>query len=392
MRAKMRRRRARAIFVALVLWAAVSTARAASPRTLPLRIACSRPFSCRSRTTMLQSSREPPAKRAIPEKGSPARQRGRLSVLASAFLFGSNAPVVKAIYVQPGPPTAAALSAVRGLLIALPLLPALLAAKQPNGERGLSPACLRAAAELAAYAFAFNACVCIGLSEGGSATKAAFLAEAAVLFTPCILALTKQRVKPKVWLGSAVALVGVLALAFDASPAALLEAGREGMARTDLLFLASALAWSLTICRQGAFATSAELSGRVVEIQAAKNLLLAILFAGWFGVDVLLAGGDVGSQWAGCWNPSVWALVVFSAVGCELAGDLLQALGAKGVPATEANTLLTSEPLWAALLTSAFLKERLSAGEWLGGAVLVLGALISTTTSGEAGAGEGGGN
>ena len=255
--------------------------------------------------------------------------------------------------------------------------------------------------------------VFIGLADGGSATKAAFLLQAAVVFTPCILALTAQPVRPRVWLGSVIALFGVLLLATDVSAggadgassaaaglagaggaltdaAGAIEAlGALGVCPADTLFLGAALAWSLTICRQGSFATSAELSSRVVEIQAAKNVALAALLFCWFGAEAGTASGSIAAQWPGLADDQgAWLLVGCSALGCELLGDLLQALGAKGMPATEANVLLSSEPLWAALLTSAMLHERLTATEWAGGAVLVLAGVIATT-GGASGAGGG---
>lgn len=328
-------------------------------------------------------------------------------MLGSAFMFGSIAPSVKAVFMLPGAPTASALSFARGAIISLPLLPVLLT-PDASGQPKLTRARVLAAAELACYTFALNALLNEGLAEGGSATKAAFLLQGAVVFTPALCAAAGQAVAPRTWAASALALAGVALLAFEvggagagasvsaaALPAALdalgaAPGGLPALERADVLFLGSALAWALTIVRLGAFAASAELSEGAVLIQGAKNLLLAGLYGAWLAHDVLAgaaAGGPGGlqgallAQWPGgvgegAWQ--AWGLLALSAAGGGLLGDLLQAIGQRAVPPAEANVLLTTEPLWAAGITALTLGERMSVTDWVGGAVLIAAALLAT--------------
>ena len=51
------------------------------------------------------------------------------------------------------------------------------------------------------------------------------------------------------------------------------------------------------------------------------------------------------------------------------------------VPAAEANVLLTSEPMWTAVLSFALLSERLGAHEAIGGALIVGAALFASSDS-----------
>jgi drug/metabolite transporter (DMT)-like permease len=48
------------------------------------------------------------------------------------------------------------------------------------------------------------------------------------------------------------------------------------------------------------------------------------------------------------------------------------------MPASEANAILTTEPLWAALLTALLLKERRGPLVYAGGALLVCAGVFST--------------
>jgi drug/metabolite transporter (DMT)-like permease len=72
------------------------------------------------------------------------------------------------------------------------------------------------------------------------------------------------------------------------------------------------------------------------------------------------------------------ALVVASAALAGVLGDLLHALGGRGMPASEANAILITEPFWAALLTALLLGERRGPLAYVGGALLVGAGAVST--------------
>lgn len=318
--------------------------------------------------------------RDLPADDSPERRNARLAMLGSAFMFGSYAPAVKEVYLLPGPPTAPALSAARGIMVALPLLPELFKVG-PNGEPALTRPCVFAAAELALYSGLLTGTLNEGLAQGGSATKAAFLLQAAVIFTPCLSLAVGDVVEGKTWLGAVMALAGVALIALDevgGLSGALAHPELFRLEDADILFVLSAVAWSLTIFRMGIFARSDELAERVVPIQAAKNVLLGLGFSAWLASDMLVKGGTLAEQWPGADDPRVWICVLLSAVFGGLLGDLLQAVGGKAMPAAEANVILTSEPLWAAGLTALLLNERLGSIVYAGGALLIGAGVIAT--------------
>lgn len=317
--------------------------------------------------------------RVLPVEGSRERLNARLAMLGSAVCYGAYAPAIKEVYVLPGPPSASALSCARGLLIALPLVPKLWE-RDEGGQLLLNERCLRTAAELAAYSFALTLLLNVGLAQGGSATKAAFLLQAAVIFTPCLSWAAREKVEGKTWIGALMALLGVALIALDEGEVA----STEGLSALfhfetpDLLFLGTAFAWALTIFRLGWFARSTELAEKVLNIQAAKNVILAFAFSAWLAFDLLATGTGLSAQWPGVGNPLVWVFVVASALFGGLFGDLLQAIGGRAMPAAEANVILTSEPLWAAALTALFLHERLGVGVYAGGALLIGAGVVAT--------------
>jgi len=306
--------------------------------------------------------------RDLPADGSHERTLARLAMLGSAVSYGAYAPAIKSVYLLPGPPSAPMVSAVRGVMIALPLLPRIFD-KDEEGVLLLNGRCLRAAAELTLWSTILSVLLNLGLAEGGSATKSAFLLQAAVICTPVISKIAGDEVEGKTWAGAVTALVGVLVIALDSAGG--ISAGGLGalfghMEHADIFFLGCAISWSMTIFRLGRFARVKELSENVVQIQAAKNVFLMLIFGAWLGFDVLTTGRGLEAQWVGYENGFAWLMLFLSAMFGGLVGELFQALGGRSMPAAEANVILTSEPLWAAGLTSFFLGERLGVGVYLG--------------------------
>ncbi|KAG8466701.1 hypothetical protein KFE25_008080 [Diacronema lutheri] len=341
---------------------------------------CARPRAARVAPRMSGPAGPADAeRRALPAEASRERMNARLAMLGSAIMFGAYAPAIKEVYLQPGPPTAAALSCARGLMIALPLVP-MLWERDVDGAPVVNSRCLRTAAELAVYSFALTTLLNLGLVQGGSATKAAFLLQAAVIFTPCLSLAAREPVEPRTWAGAAMALVGVGLIALDeggvgsaAAAGALLR-----LEPADLLFLGTAASWAAIIFRLGQFARSDELAAKTLHIQAAKNAMLALAFGAWLGLDLLCSGAGLSAQWPGAGSPLVWGYVAASALFGGFLGDLLQAIGGKAMPAAEANVILTSEPLWAAALTALFLHERLGVGVYAGGGLLIGAGIVAT--------------
>mmetsp|Transcript_40487 Transcript_40487/g.59477 ORF Transcript_40487/g.59477 Transcript_40487/m.59477 type:complete len:154 (-) Transcript_40487:537-998(-) len=70
-------------------------------------------------------------------------------------------------------------------------------------------------------------------------------------------------------------------------------------------------------------------------------------------------------------------LLLFSAIGPGALADLLQQKGQKEVSATEANVLLSAEPVFTAVCARVLLGETTSATENFGGGLILLGALLA---------------
>jgi len=209
------------------------------------------------------------------------------------------------------------------------------------------------------------------------ATRASFLTQTSVVLTPVVSALAGERPTPAVWVGCALALVGVVVLSVSDSGAAMAShAAAGGLNLGDLLCLGGSLSWSMYIFRVGRIARRGLAAG---PLQAWKNVFLTLLYGVWLLVDVARVGpGQVYTLWAGWSNAVAWLLLAASAVFPGTLADYLQNRGQKSVNASEANVILSAEPLWAALLSSIFLSEVLSIKAWIGGCFIIAAAVISS--------------
>jgi len=82
--------------------------------------------------------------------------------------------------------------------------------------------------------------------------------------------------------------------------------------------------------------------------------------------------------WVGWQNPLAWAFLLYSALGPGTVADILQTQGQKSVSATEANILLSLEPVFTALCAFLVLGETTSVMENIGGGLILMAALIAT--------------
>ena len=83
----------------------------------------------------------------------------------------------------------------------------------------------------------------------------------------------------------------------------------------------------------------------------------------------------------------VWLAVAASGLLCTAAATLLWNWGIHHVPASRAGVFLNIEPAVGAILGVSVLGDRLGAGTWIGGALIIAAAVVLTTTGhGEPGA------
>lgn len=76
----------------------------------------------------------------------------------------------------------------------------------------------------------------------------------------------------------------------------------------------------------------------------------------------------------------VWLAVAGSGLLCTAAATLLWNWGIHHVPASRAGVFLNIEPAVGAILGVAVLGDRLGAGTWIGGALIIAAAVVLTTT------------
>ena len=308
---------------------------------------------------------------------------GRLLLVLVAAMFASMTVAIRFVYVQPSPPSASVLSAIRGLMAAACFAPLLVS--RAGQLKSAPPGFWRAVLELASLNVGFQSLLNAAVLYS-DATRAGFLFQGCVVFTPLLCVLSGRPVTLTTWLAAAAAALGVALLALDGGAAA---AAAGGLSVGDALALGAALGYSLFILRlseYGARGLSTDMT------QACKCVVMAAMYALWVLVDCSRAGlptvDALRALWPGAALPfgasatatACWAALLYSAVVPGALADVLQARGQRTVPAAEAQVLLAAEPLWTALLGVLLLGETCSPAGWAGGAVIV--AAVATASGG----------
>lgn len=276
------------------------------------------------------------------------------------------------------------MSAVRGVVAAACFLPLLIADRRELASE--PPAFWRAAAELTLYNAAYEALLNIAVLHA-DATRAAFLFEASVIFTPALAAAGGARVAPTTWAAAAAATAGVALLAFDGGASeAMMSQWPPALTSGDGEAILAALAYSCYVLRLGDL-SAAGLSSELT--QGIKCVFIAVIYLAWAGAEAgsALADGAQGADglaaalWPGVGAAGVgatWAALVYSGAVPGAAADVAQARGQARVSASEAQLLLASEPLWTALLGAAVLNERLKPQDAAGAALIVTAIAVSS--------------
>jgi drug/metabolite transporter (DMT)-like permease len=320
--------------------------------------------------------------------------KGRGLLLLVAVLYGTLNVSLRLVYALDDPPTASALSATRGWLAALCFIPLLMRKKENNHDQNndehddsrtpttttstttttipalsdvvVSLPLLMAGLELAVWNFGAQGLLNMGLLSTGSA-RASFLTQTSVVLTPIISMFAGQKVKSVVWFGCAVALGGLTLLSGGGAGAGI----TGGVAMGDVLVLGGALCWSLYLFRLSAIGERFD----EIKLQALKTTILAVLYSAWLVWETTTSGA---CQWLGWQNLTAWALLLYSALGPGTVADVLQQQGQKEVSASEANVILSLEPVFAALCARVLMGETTSLVETIGGGLILFAALIAT--------------
>lgn len=262
-------------------------------------------------TTTTTPPPPPPLAPTTSSSQQPAIGAPELSLLFTAFLWGSYAPALRFLFSLEEPPSPATLTAARavvqaGLLLAVAgfsaaaaaasssaAAPAAATAANPQQQQKLSPlarfmrtpspSLLTAGAELGVWNLAASAFHAAGLSRT-SATEAAFVVCATGLLTPLFAAVAGEKQGKRVWGGCGVALLGALALSLD----------KSGVFGDEVVVSAAAAATAATSSSSSSIPLSTSLAGDGFVLCAA-----AFYSAATFRLSVLApvhASGESGTR------------------------------------------------------------------------------------------------
>jgi drug/metabolite transporter (DMT)-like permease len=207
--------------------------------------------------------------------------------------------------------------------------------------------------------------------------------------TPLIAITVGDKVTKFVWLGCLSSYIGLGFLSFpvgnggddvrhdndggagdDVGDATSVSMGHGGLGTGDYLVLFSAICWSFYILRTSRFGSRHD----TIKLQGVKNFLLAILYTAWWWLDNRSNHG-LSPGWK---NPMVLSILLYSALFPGTIADVLQQNAQGSVPATESTVLLSTEPIFTAVLGFLLLGERLSFQESCGGAFLMFGTFLAS--------------
>lgn len=283
--------------------------------------------------------------------------KGHLLLFVVAILYGTLNVALRGIYDCPDPPSASALSTVRGWMAVVCFAPFLISKKNNNDDATPTTATnnsniWKVAAELAFWNFGAQGLLNVGLIYIASA-RAAFLTQLSVVMTPCLAFLTGQRVQSNVWWACGFALAGLVFMSkkehHDADDGGSSHGFSLGIG--DLICLGGALSWSTYLFRLSAVGDQ---YGEI-QLQALKTFFLALLYTVWCVLAIVVSGGA--SQWVGWNSVAAWAMLFYSALGPGTVADVLQQNGQKTVNATVANIILSLEPVFTAIFGLVLLGE-----------------------------------
>jgi drug/metabolite transporter (DMT)-like permease len=283
---------------------------------------------------------------------------GEVLLLLTAIVWGTGF-VAQRKAMEGMPPFA--FIALRFFLGCLVLLPALIlkragektTAKKPIDWKGFLRGIVFPSLLPGLFLFAGTSMQQLGIMTT-SASKAGFLTALYLVLVPVLGLLLGKKVNLWVWIGVALALVGVWFLSVD------LEMSIQ---RGDILILIGALFWALQILALDHFTQKLD----ALELAFGQFLTAAIL---GLIVNMTVESGLF------TFDPSAWGPLLYSGVVAVGIGFTLQVFGQTKVDPALASLILSLEAVFALLGGMIFLEERLSGREWLGCAVMLAAVIL----------------
>ena len=187
-----------------------------------------------------------------------------------------------------------------------------------------------------------------------SASKAGFLTAFYLVLVPVFGFFLGKKVNLWVWIGVALALVGVWFLSVN------LEMSIQ---KGDILVLIGALFWALQILALDHFTPKLD----ALELAFGQFLTAALL---GLAVNLTTESGLFG------FDPSAWGPLLYSGVVAVGIGFTLQVFGQSRVESALASLIMSLEAVFALLGGMIILGESLSGREWFGSAVMLAAVIL----------------
>ena len=153
-----------------------------------------------------------------------------------------------------------------------------------------------------------------------------------------------------------------------------------GMKRGDILVLGGSFCWSVYIFRMSRIGKPHS----EIKLQAYKTFILTLLDTSWMILSTLRSNGSTGgimSLWQGWQNLAAWALLFYSAMAPGILADVLHQIGQKKLSPSNASVILSMEPIFSSICAMIVLDEQPTAKESLGGGLILIAALLVSTTA-----------
>ena len=196
--------------------------------------------------------------------------------------------------------------------------------------------------------------------ERTTVSSAGFITGLYVVFTPLLaLALFRTRVGAAVWVGVALAVVGL----------AMLSGVGAGDPVGDLLVLLASAAYSLQIVLMERYAP------RYDAVAFTQAEMLAA-FAGFAVVAVALGQVEVPRGW------TVWGALLVTGVFASALGFLVQTWAQRRLSAARTALAFAMEPVWAGIFGFWLAGDRLGALGWGGCALIMAGIVVAEPEAG----------
>lgn len=254
-------------------------------------------------------------------------------------------------------------------------------ASPPTAEPKKSFAFVKAGAELGVYVFLANVAQVIGLQQT-SASRAAFLVQLQTVIVPVLAGVFGlDKITPKTWLSSLIAVGGVALLSSDKGH------GTVSSFTGDALEVLSAFFFSTYIIRLSKYCNEIPANPLV----AMKIAVQAVLSIGWalsaeigilfnHGPNDLSKGDEVAAWTLGAVLVNA-GVVVWTGLFSSALSGWAQTKGQQGVPASEAVVIFATQPLWASGVAAIILGESFGAKGFAGGALIVAATLLAASSN-----------